>query len=75
MKWTREDREPYVDPLMKRVDNVEDYVENLVAIWHAMEEDDVRLYDFLGLEEREITPWVHGKVPDRITLMWSMGDY
>lgn len=81
-RWTREDREPFVEDWHKRVDTVEDYMENLVDVWHEYAGDwlvageDVRLYDFLGLKEHEITPWVRdGIVPDRITLMWNMEDY
>lgn len=76
MKWTKQDREPYVEDWQRRVDDVEDYIENLVDAWHAQECDDVSLYDFLGLEEHEITPWVRdGIVPYRIKYAWEWGDY
>lgn len=76
MKWTKEDREPFVEDWQRRTDTVEDYLENLVDSWHAMDGQYPSLYDFLGLEEHEVTPWVRdGIVPDRITLMWIMGDY
>lgn len=81
-RWTKEDREPFVEDWQKRVDTVEDYIENLVGVWHYAETsfnvagETVRLYDFLGLEKHEIGPWVsHGTVPDRITLMWLRDEY
>lgn len=79
MIWTRDDREPYVDPWMKRVDNVEDYMENLVDAWHGWPDEFYpSLYDFLGLcgEMGEVTPWVRdGKVPDRIKYLWEHNEY
>lgn len=80
--WTKENREPFVEEWLRNAKTVEDYIENLVDCWHDAEDnfnvagETVRLYDFLGLEEHEVGPWVsHGTVPDRITLMWLMGDY
>jgi len=80
--WTKADRAPFVEDYLRRVDTVEDYTENLVDVWHDAETnfniagETVRLYDFLGLEEHEINAWVKdGTVPDRICLMWLMGDY
>ena len=80
--WTKEDREPFVEDWQKRVDTVEDYIENLVDVWHDAEDnfniagETVRLYDFLGLEEHEVSAWVRdGHVSHRILAMWLMGDY
>ena len=81
-RWTKEDREPFVEDWQKRVDTAEDYLENLVDVWHEYAGDwlvageDVSLYAFLGLEEEEITPWVRdGIVPFRIIRMWNLGNY
>lgn len=82
MIWTKKDREPFVEPHLRRVDCVEDYIENLVDVWHEYVDDwliageSVGLCDFLGFKNEEVTPWVRdGRVSDRITLMWIMGDY
>ena len=80
--WTKQDRDPVVEDYLRRVDSVEDYMENLVDVWHEYADDwliageDVRLYDFLGLEKEEITPWIRdGTVPFRIIRMWNLGNY
>ena len=80
--WTKQDREPLVEAWHKRVDTVEDYMENLVDVWHEYAVDwlvageDVSLYDFLGLEENEITAWVRdGIVSHRILAMWLNDNY
>lgn len=80
--WSKQDREPFVEDWQKRVDTVEDYMENLVDVWHEWAGDwlvageDVRLYDFLGLEENEITTWVRdGVVSHRILAMWLNDEY
>lgn len=79
MIWTREDRAPYVEDWQRRVDNVGDYMENLVDAWHGWPDEFYpSLYDFLGLygELEEVTPWVRdGKVPDRIKTLWEQGNY
>lgn len=80
--WSKQDREPFVEDWQKRVDTVEDYMENLVDVWHEYTDDwliageDVNLYDFLGLEENEISYWVRdGLVSHRVLAMWLMGEY
>lgn len=80
--WSKEDREPFVEAYQCRVDSVGDYMENLVDVWHDYAGDwliageDIRLYDFLGLEEDEIDPWIRdGTVPFRIIRMWNLGNY
>jgi hypothetical protein len=80
--WTKADREPFVEDYMRRVDTVEDYIENLVGVWHEAETnfniagETVQLYDFLGLEEHEISTWVKdGFVSHRILSMWLRDEY
>lgn len=59
----------------KKFDCVEDYVEYLIELWH-LSPVDVSLHDFLGMTWEEYKPLAaKGIVPDRITLMWTMGDY
>lgn len=76
-RWSKEDREPYVESWHRRVDNVEDYMESLVDVWHTWPDENYpNLYDFLGLEQEEVTPWIRdGKVSDRIKTLWEQGNY
>lgn len=80
--WTKEDRAPFVEDYLRRVDMVEDYIENLVGVWHDAEDnfnivgETVSLYDFLGLEEHEINTWVKdGIVSHRILSLWLRDRY
>lgn len=74
MIYTKNDRDRFLE-FPYYADCVEDYIEELVEIWHTLPED-VLLSDFLGLKEEDYANWsAFGRVPDNITLMWVMGDY
>lgn len=74
--WTKDEREAYKDSThtYNRHD-VGEYIEDLVDTWHAVNVD-VSLYDFLGLLDDEIDPWIaRGTVPERIQKLWEEGNY
>lgn len=80
--WTKDEREAYKDSSMHyhRYD-LGEYIEDLVDTWHDYSNDwliageHVSLYDFLGLEEDEVTPWMQGIIPERIQILWEEGNY
>lgn len=76
MSWTKQDREPYVESWHKRTSNLEIYMDNLVDVWHGLEDPYPSLYDFLGLEQEEIDSWIrYGTVPGRLYLLWLTNEY
>lgn len=74
--WEKEDRAKYIE-WRSRASTVEDYLEDLIDVWHTTPEElNVSMSEFLGMTWEEFKPFAaKGIVPDRITLMWMMGDY
>lgn len=74
--WTKAEREAYKDSTHHyNREDVGEYMEDLVDTWHAVNID-VSLYDFLGLLDDEIDPWVAlGIVSERIHILWKEGKY